>query len=382
MHLLDPWSIWDGNDSHDGMGWRNYWGAYLGTYDGDPNGINFAYVYPTRAQVPSPRNDEASVSTDSDGDGIMNFDEAYRFHTSAYSSDTDGDGVPDKKEIISYVFDAAGNNCINARIGGVYTCNVKVTHDPCHYIYYPAASGPFANLPAGWTCPSCGNAKSGFNQNIHPSSQAMRDLVAANADSDRDGLRAELDCNSDNDGSDDGEEDTNHNGIYEPSLGETDPANFWDWKSLGIIKANRDLMAKRYIVVGGDLMVRGNFYCSGSKALIDTPTYGPRAVYVEESAESWHFDRGQARLTDGSVTIRFEPVFLQTVTMNAEHPPVIRLTPTADCRGLFVSHWTVEGFTIKELAGGKSNASFNWEAAAKRKGYAGERLAPFAVQTK
>ncbi|NOZ72183.1 MAG: VWA domain-containing protein, partial [Chloroflexi bacterium] len=55
------------------------------------------------------RSDEASVSTDSDGDGIMDFDEVNRFNLNAYDSDTDDDWVPDKKDMREYVFDAAGN---------------------------------------------------------------------------------------------------------------------------------------------------------------------------------------------------------------------------------------------------------------------------------
>ncbi|RME65622.1 MAG: hypothetical protein D6790_01575, partial [Caldilineae bacterium] len=55
------------------------------------------------------RADEASVSTDSDGDGIMDFDETVRFSLDPYDADTDGDWVPDKKDMREYVFDNAGN---------------------------------------------------------------------------------------------------------------------------------------------------------------------------------------------------------------------------------------------------------------------------------
>jgi len=371
VHLLDPWSIWDGNDSHDGMGWRSYYGSYLA--------IDFAYMWPTRAQVPSPRNDEVSVSADSDGDGIVDFDEFNRFHTSQWSSDTDADGVPDKKEINSYVFDASGNNTILKRIGDVWVCTTKVTAGPCFYIYFPAWWGPFASQPASWTCPDCGNAKSGFSQNINPSSQQMRDLVAANADPDNDGLRAERDPDSDNDGVRDGDEDTNHNGICEPDLGETDPLNFWSFRSNWMIRADNDLMSRRYAVVGKSLLIHGDLFCTGNKALVNTPSYGARSVYVEESAESYHFDRGQSHLTNGSVTIHLDPMFLQTVTINEKYPPLIRLTPTADCNGVCVARWTADGFTVKEIDGGRSSATFNWEVAARRAGYAGRRLEPFTA---
>ena len=55
------------------------------------------------------RTDEASVWTDSDGDGIMDFDEVVRFNLDPFSPDTDGDWVQDKQDMRAYVFDALGN---------------------------------------------------------------------------------------------------------------------------------------------------------------------------------------------------------------------------------------------------------------------------------
>ena len=43
---------------------------------------------------------------DSDGDGIMDFDERRRFHTDPLRKDTDYDGVDDKNDIREYVFNA------------------------------------------------------------------------------------------------------------------------------------------------------------------------------------------------------------------------------------------------------------------------------------
>ena len=113
--------------------------------------------------VNAPRSDEASFSTDSDGDGVTDFDETNRFDTSANDPDSDDDGVNDKWDIYEVYFNAAGN------------------HAP----------------------------------------------KAAGADMDGDGLRKEVDPDNDGGGSVDGCEDTNRNGKYEPDLGETsnfDPA--------------------------------------------------------------------------------------------------------------------------------------------------------------
>ena len=45
---------------------------------------------------------------DSDGDGLVDFDERNRFGTEWNNPDTDGDGVPDKADMRGYVFDNAG----------------------------------------------------------------------------------------------------------------------------------------------------------------------------------------------------------------------------------------------------------------------------------
>jgi hypothetical protein len=61
------------------------------------------------ASAPGARGDEASIATDSDNDGIMDFDELKRFGTDPQKKDTDGDGKEDKEEIRGYIFNSANN---------------------------------------------------------------------------------------------------------------------------------------------------------------------------------------------------------------------------------------------------------------------------------
>jgi len=103
----------------------------------------------------------ADTIEDSDSDGIVDFDEIYRFGTNHLGVDSDNDGVPDKAEIRSYIFDNDGER-----------------------------------LSVSW-----------------------------GPDFDGDGIRTELDPDSDGGGAPDGCEDTNFNGKYEPELGETSNFN-------------------------------------------------------------------------------------------------------------------------------------------------------------
>lgn len=53
----------------------------------------------------NPRNDEATIKQDSDGDGIVDFDETERFGTLPNDRDSDRDKVADKVEVYASVFD-------------------------------------------------------------------------------------------------------------------------------------------------------------------------------------------------------------------------------------------------------------------------------------
>ncbi len=137
-------------------GWRNYPIPVPMSSD-KKQIIQGIWVGP--ASAPNAREDEKSIWTDADKDGIMDFDEQNRFFTEVFNRDSDGDGVSDKNDIREYVF----------------------------------------------------NSKNEYAKN--------------EADVDKDGLRKELDPDNDNDLALDGCEDSNRNGRYEPTLGETSNFN-------------------------------------------------------------------------------------------------------------------------------------------------------------
>lgn len=119
----------------------------------------------------------------------------------------------------------------------------------------------------------------------------------------------------------------------------------------------------------------GKLGCTGSKpATVQTQSYGNRNLYSDESAEIYFFDRGFGTLTNGSCVIDLDPMFLETVTINDSYPMLVQITLTADCKGVFVSEKTGGSFTVMELQGGISNATFDWEVCAKRKGYEDVRM--------
>jgi hypothetical protein len=142
VHVIDPLTGTESKILYENLSVFVVWYPYV--YDG----------------VITARSDEPTIWMDSDGDGIVDFDEINRFHTNPYNPDTDGDGIDDKTEIRSYTF---------------------------------------------------------------LSNDAFDSKDIRKPDADGDGLRAELDYDSDGGGVPDGLEDLNHNGKVDQ--GETDPLN-------------------------------------------------------------------------------------------------------------------------------------------------------------
>jgi hypothetical protein len=90
LHILDPWD-------------RSKWVQYA-----DDNMTHY-YVGPAGPNgAPNVKSDEADISKDTDGDGINDFDEKYRFRTNPTQGDSDKDWVIDKQEMKNYLFDTAG----------------------------------------------------------------------------------------------------------------------------------------------------------------------------------------------------------------------------------------------------------------------------------
>ncbi|MCZ7557291.1 MAG: hypothetical protein M5R41_12900 [Bacteroidia bacterium] len=119
----------------------------------------------------------------------------------------------------------------------------------------------------------------------------------------------------------------------------------------------------------------GNSLFAGQKnAIVHTQHHGVRRMYAEEATEVWFRDRGQGKLVNGEIRIALDPVFLETACINDEHPMIVKLTPTADCNGLFVAEKRGDSFIVKELMKGCSNASFDWEVSVKRRDHQNVRM--------
>jgi hypothetical protein len=91
-----------------------------------------------------------------------------------------------------------------------------------------------------------------------------------------------------------------------------------------------------------------------------------------ESPEVWFEDFGSGQLTGGITTVSLDASFSQIVnTLNGYR---VFLTPTGDCKGLYVMQKTPGSFEVRELGGGQSNVEFDYRIVAHRNGYETTRL--------
>ena len=112
------------------------------------------------------------------------------------------------------------------------------------------------------------------------------------------------------------------------------------------------------------LYVRGNGYATGgwSTFLADG-----KSGFSLTSTDMDIVARGSASLTDGRAMITFDKTYEKAFSNDV--PLTVIVTPTSECNGILVIDKSASGFTAKELLNGKSNATFDWIAIGRIKGY-------------
>ncbi|MBN1996828.1 hypothetical protein JW935_04690 [candidate division KSB1 bacterium] len=120
----------------------------------------------------------------------------------------------------------------------------------------------------------------------------------------------------------------------------------------------------------------GKFVATGTKsAEVKLDNGAPVLFYSEEATEVYFCDYGEGMLTNGFAHIELDDKFLQTVTVDNQHPMKVFIQLEGDCRGVYIGQKTATGFDVKELQGGSSNAAFSYRAVCKRKYYETQRMA-------
>lgn len=126
---------------------------------------------------------------------------------------------------------------------------------------------------------------------------------------------------------------------------------------------------------------QGNFAATGTKSASVPTSKGNQLVYCIENPEIWFEDLGAGKLTNGTVHIKLESMFLETIHIDENHKASIFLQEQGDSNGLtYIMDADNKGFTVIEKAGGRSNVDFTYRIFAKRRFYQDHRFGVDSAQ--
>lgn len=115
--------------------------------------------------------------------------------------------------------------------------------------------------------------------------------------------------------------------------------------------------------IGQDYKVIGT---GSNSTLIDEYDGTPRIMFSPEAPEILFQDFGVGQLQNGVARINIDPILKKSIYVDAQNPLKVYVTLEGECNGVFVTNKSADGFTVKELQGGTSNASFSWQIVASR----------------
>ena len=113
----------------------------------------------------------------------------------------------------------------------------------------------------------------------------------------------------------------------------------------------------------------GGIAGSGKMKSFQPAAGGHVALGIHATAGDWVEYFGEATLSNGMADVQLDPLFLETVTVDEEHPMKVFIQLHDETsRGVAVKK-SRASFTAIELDGGRSNGSFDYRVVASRKGY-------------
>jgi hypothetical protein len=106
---------------------------------------------------------------------------------------------------------------------------------------------------------------------------------------------------------------------------------------------------------------------NGTVATIVKNTKGELiGLYCPEAPEVLFQDYGIGQLVNGHAHINLDPDFALNINVSDQHPMKVFIQPEGDCKGVYVTNKSANGFDVVELQGGQSNVPFSWQIVATR----------------
>ncbi len=94
----------------------------------------------------------------------------------------------------------------------------------------------------------------------------------------------------------------------------------------------------------------------------------PHIIYCTEAPEVLLQDYGTGTLVNGKAHIDIDPIMAHNLYVNPDEGKPLRvfIQLEGDCKGVYVTNKTANGFDVIELNGGTSNVSFSWSLTGNR----------------
>ncbi|MEI7726023.1 MAG: hypothetical protein WCK09_13025, partial [Bacteroidota bacterium] len=83
-------------------------------------------------------------------------------------------------------------------------------------------------------------------------------------------------------------------------------------------------------------------------------------LYAPVCPETVITDYGSGQLKNGKCHIEIDPLITKRIYVSREYPVKVFIQLEEDCKGVYVTNKSAEGFDVVELMGGTSDANFSW----------------------
>ena len=91
-----------------------------------------------------------------------------------------------------------------------------------------------------------------------------------------------------------------------------------------------------------------------------------RIMVAPEAPEALFQDYGVGQLINGKATISLDPILTKNIAVDEDHPMKVFVQLEGDCKGVYVTNKTANGFDVVELNNGTSNTKFSYQLIANR----------------
>jgi hypothetical protein len=92
-----------------------------------------------------------------------------------------------------------------------------------------------------------------------------------------------------------------------------------------------------------------------------------KIMFATEAPEVLFEDYGTGKLSNGNAYINLDKTLSKNIIVDNKHPLKVFIQLEGECNGVYVSQKSLQGFFVKELKSGNSNALFSWHIVANRK---------------